>query len=123
MVTMHTLALHPVIRSEEACYRSSALAVQLARETNARLHIMHISTAKELSLFLQSTFGREAYYRRSVCVSSNFYRRRLSDLRARIKCNPAIKTAEDRKALQGEQKGFYRRIGPTMPPPPEKKRR
>ncbi len=45
------LTLHPVIRSEEACYRSSELAVQLARETNARLHIMHISTAKELSLF------------------------------------------------------------------------
>ena len=45
------LTLHPVIRSEEACYRSSELAVQLAREANARLHIMHISTAKELSLF------------------------------------------------------------------------
>ena len=42
------LALHPLLRSEEACYRSSELAVQLARETNARLHIMHISTAKEL---------------------------------------------------------------------------
>ena len=45
------LTLHPVIRSEEACYRSSELAVQLAREANARLHIMHISTARELDLF------------------------------------------------------------------------
>ena len=49
---------------------------------------------------LQSTFGREAYYCRSVCVSSNFTEEDYQTLGARIKCNPAIKTAEDRKALQ-----------------------
>ena len=75
------LALHPVIRSEEACYRSSALAVQLARETNASAYYAYFY-CQRTEFILQSTFGREAYYCRSVCVSSNFYRRRLSDLRS-----------------------------------------
>ncbi len=94
------LALHPLLRSEEACYRSSELAVQLARETNARLHIMHISTAKELSLFsnvplVQKKITAEA------CVSHLLFTEEdYQTLGARIKCNPAIKTAQDRKALR-----------------------
>lgn len=94
------LELHPVIRSEEACYRSSELAVQLAKETNARLHIMHISTAKELSLFENAPLAQKRITA-EACVShlvftENDYR----TLGARIKCNPAIKTAKDREALQ-----------------------
>ena len=94
------LALHPVIRSEEACYRSSALAVQLARETNARLHIMHISTARELSLFSKAPLA-EKRITAEACVSHLIFTEEdYQTLGARIKCNPAIKTAEDRKALQ-----------------------
>ena len=83
------LALHPLLRSEEACYRSSELAVQLARETNARLHIMHISTAKELSLFsnvplVQKKITAEA------CVSHLLFTEEdYQTLGTRIKCNPA----------------------------------
>ena len=94
------LALHPVIRSEEACYRSSALAVQLARETNARLHIMHISTARELSLFSKAPLA-EKRITAEACVSHLIFTEEdYQTLGARIKCNPAIKTAENRKALQ-----------------------
>ena len=93
------LALHPLLRSEEACYRSSELAVQLARETNARLHIMHISTAKELSLFsnvplVQKKITAEA------CVSHLLFTEEdYQTLGARIKCNPAVKTAHDQETL------------------------
>lgn len=94
------LALHPVIRSEEACYRSSELAIQLAREANARLHIMHISTAKELSLFTKAMLT-DKKITAEACVSHLvFTEDDYQTLGARIKCNPAIKTAEDRKALQ-----------------------
>ena len=94
------LALHPVIRSEEACYRSSELAVQLAREANARLHIMHISTAKELSLFSKAPLA-EKRITAEACVSHLLFTEEdYATLGARIKCNPAIKTAEDRQALR-----------------------
>ena len=80
--------------------RSSALAVQLARETNARLHIMHISTAKELSLFSKAPLA-EKRITAEACVSHLIFTEEdYQTLGARIKCNPAIKTAEDRKALQ-----------------------
>ena len=94
------LALHPIIRSEEACYRSSALAVQLARETNARLHIMHISTAKELSLFSNAPLSQKRITAEACVSHLLFTEEDYRTLGARIKCNPAIKTAEDRKALQ-----------------------
>lgn len=94
------LALHPLIRSEEACYRSSALAVELAQEANARLHIMHISTARELSLFSKAPLA-EKRITAEACVSHLLFSEEdYQTLGARIKCNPAIKTAEDRKALQ-----------------------
>lgn len=94
------LAYHPLIRSAEACYRSSELAVQLARETNARLHIMHISTARELSLFSDAPL-KEKRITAEACVSHLLFTEEdYQTLGARIKCNPAIKTANDRKALQ-----------------------
>lgn len=94
------LALHPVIRSEEACYRSSELAVQLAREANARLHIMHISTAKELNLFSKAPLA-EKRITAEACVSHLLFTEEdYATLGTRIKCNPAIKTAEDRQALR-----------------------
>lgn len=94
------LAYHPLIRSEEACYRSSELAVQLAREANARLHIMHISTARELDLFSDAPL-KEKRITAEACVSHLLFTEEdYQTLGARIKCNPAIKTADDRKALQ-----------------------
>ena len=94
------LAYHPLIRSAEACYRSSELAVQLARETDARLHIMHISTARELGLFSDAPL-KEKRITAEACVSHLLFTEEdYQTLGARIKCNPAIKTADDRKALQ-----------------------
>ena len=94
------LSFHPVIRSEEACYRSSALAVQLARETNARLHIMHISTAKELSLFSKAPLA-EKRITAEACVSHLIFTEEdYQTLGARIKCNPAIKEVTNRDALR-----------------------
>ena len=90
---------HPKIRSEEACYKSSSLAVELARRHNSRLHVLHLTTAKELELF---TAGPVADKRitAEACVHHLFFDesdyQRLDTL---IKCNPAIKTAADREAL------------------------
>lgn len=88
--------LHPLIRSEEACYESSSLAVQLARTFGSRLHIAHVSTAKELDLFGQDpNITAEA-----VIAHLYFSTRDYAEKRALIKCNPAIKSPEDRDALR-----------------------
>ena len=104
--------LHPLIRSEEACYESSALAVQLARTFGAQLHIAHISTAKELELFSAipaSLNDKESptvpapmpKITAEACIAHLFF---SSDdyltKGALIKCNPAIKKQEDRQALR-----------------------
>ena len=91
---------HPEIRNEEACYQSSALAVQLAKETGARLHIMHISTAKELELLANKAI-EEKNITAEACVSHLFFCDEDYDtFGTRIKCNPAIKSKADRDALR-----------------------
>ena len=91
---------HPEIRNEEACYESSALAVQLAKETGARLHIMHISTAKELELLTDKPIT-EKNITAEACVSHLFFcDEDYNKFGARIKCNPAIKSKADRDALR-----------------------
>ena len=91
---------HPEIRSEEACYESSALAVQLAKETGARLHIMHISTAKELILLEDKPIA-EKNITAEACVSHLFFcDEDYEKFGTRIKCNPAIKSKKDRDALR-----------------------
>ncbi len=88
--------LHPLIRSAEACYQSSALAVQLARTYGTRLHIAHISTAKELELLSPETgITGEAVIAHLYFSSEDYLTRK-----ALIKCNPAVKTAADRQALR-----------------------
>lgn len=95
------ITCHPLIRSEEACYRSSALAVQLAKETNARLHVLHVSTARELELFEDKPLS-EKRITAEACVSHLFFcDEDYQTLGARIKCNPSIKTRADRDALRG----------------------
>ena len=91
---------HPIIRNEEACFESSFKAIQLAKKYNARLHILHISTAKELQLFSNMLPLKDKRITAEVCVhhlhfTSNDYDR-LGNL---IKCNPAIKAPYNRDAL------------------------
>ena len=87
---------HPEIRSEEACFESTRLAVELARKHGARLHVAHLSTARELDLFNQCSMVT------AEVTPSHLYfcDRDYVNLGTRIKCNPAIKTERDREALQ-----------------------
>lgn len=88
---------HPEIRSEEACYQSTALAVKLAQETGARLHVAHISTARELELFDANNPRITA----EACVGHLvFSDKDYAKLGTRIKVNPAIKTEADCHALR-----------------------
>jgi dihydroorotase len=91
---------HPAIRTAEACYRSSALAVQLAKKFNSRLHILHLSTRDELSLLENTTPRIRKKITAEVCVHHLvFCDTDYAMLGNRIKWNPAIKTEEDRNAL------------------------
>ena len=91
---------HPIIRSHEACYLSSSKAIALAKETGARLHVFHLSTAKETELFDNSIPLAEKKITAEVCVhhlwfSAEDYVKKGNH----IKWNPAIKNTEDRTAL------------------------
>ena len=88
---------HPEIRSTEACYQSTKLAVELATKHNARLHIAHLTTAKELELLTSHSSGITAEVTPSHLY---FCDRDYNSLGTRIKCNPAIKTQADRDALR-----------------------
>jgi dihydroorotase len=95
-----TAADHPVIRNEDACYESSLLAIQIAKKYDTRLHILHISTEKELPLFTNMLPLKEKRITAEVCVhhlhfTSNDYAR----LGNKIKCNPAIKAPHNREGL------------------------
>jgi dihydroorotase len=91
---------HARIRSAEACYKSSSLAVGLARRHGTRLHVLHLSTGRELTLFEAGPIGAKRITA-EVCVHHLWFdESRYADLGARIKCNPAIKTAADRAALR-----------------------
>jgi dihydroorotase len=93
------IEMHPVIRSAEACYASSSLAVGLAKRHGTRLHVLHLSTAKELELFEPGPIEGK-HISVEVCVHHLWFdERRYRDLGTRIKCNPAIKSAADRAAL------------------------
>ena len=95
-----TAADHPKIRNEDACYESSLLAIQIAKKYNTRLHILHISTEKELMLFTNMMPLKQKRITAEVCVhhlhfTSNDYAR----LGNKIKCNPAIKAPYNREGL------------------------
>lgn len=94
------MAQHPVIRDVEACYRSSSLAVELAQKHDTRLHILHISTAKELELFTNAVPLNEKRITSEVCVHHLWFSADdYAQHGTKIKCNPAIKAPENRKAL------------------------
>jgi len=95
-----TAADHPLIRDEEACYESSLYAIQIAKKYGSRLHILHISTEKELQLFGNMLPLKDKRITAEVCVhhlhfTSDDYAR-LGNL---IKCNPAIKAPHNKEAL------------------------
>ena len=91
---------HPIIRNEEACFESSLMAVQLAKRNNTRLHILHISTAKELQLFTNLIPLEEKRITSEVCVHHlHFTADDYELLGNKIKCNPAIKAKENKAAL------------------------
>ena len=90
---------HPEIRSREACFKSSSLAVDLARRLSTRLHVLHLTTADELALFSAESVEMKQITA-EVCVHHLFFARPDYAARgARIKCNPAIKEESDRAAL------------------------
>jgi len=91
---------HPIIRNEEACFESSLMAVQLAKRNNTRLHILHISTAKELQLFTNLIPIEQKRITSEVCVHHlHFTADDYENLGNKIKCNPAIKAKENKAAL------------------------
>jgi len=91
---------HPNIRSEEACYKSSSRAVALAKKTGARLHVFHVSTEKELSLFSNKKKLKDKKITAEVCIHHLWFND--SDYKKKgtlIKWNPAVKTKKDQEAL------------------------
>lgn len=91
---------HPIIRNDEACYESSLVAIQFAKKYNSRLHILHISTEKELQLFGNMLPLSEKRITAEVCVHHlHFTADDYARLGYKIKCNPAIKSANNKNAL------------------------
>ena len=91
---------HPLIRSAEACYTSSAKAVELATRYDTRLHVLHLSTAREMSLFDNHKPLSEKHITSEVCVHHLWFDDNdYAQFGNRIKWNPAIKTCADRRAL------------------------
>lgn len=103
-ITRHKSVLapsdHPIIRDTEVCFESSLMAVQLAKRNNTRLHILHISTSKELQLFTNFIPLEEKRITSEVCVHHlHFTADDYATLGNKIKCNPAIKSADNKAAL------------------------
>ena len=91
---------HPEIRSEEACYKSSSLAVSLAKEYKTRLHVLHISTAKEISLFRQDIPLSEKRITAEACIHHLWFDDQdYAEKGNFIKWNPAVKTKADKEAI------------------------
>ncbi len=91
---------HPIIRSEEACYISSSKAIELAKKTGARLHIFHVSTAKEAALFRNDIPLEEKKITAEVCIHHLWFNDKDYEHKGtHIKWNPAVKTEQDRLGL------------------------
>jgi len=91
---------HPMIRSEEACYLSSSKAIELAKKTGARLHIFHLSTAKETELFRNDIPLEEKQITAEVCIHHLWFSDEDYEKKGtHIKWNPAVKSPEDRQGL------------------------
>ncbi|QHF53624.1 dihydroorotase [Pseudomonas sp. S49] len=93
-------AAHPLIRNAEACYRSSSLAVELAKRHGTRLHVLHLTTARELALFEDEPLAQKRISAEVCLHHLLFDDRDYPKLGNLIKCNPAIKSQSDRDALR-----------------------
>ena len=94
------VSAHPLIRSEEACYISSSKAVALAKKTGARLHVFHLSTAKEMELFTNKIPLEDKKITAEVCIHHLYFSDKDYAKKGNlIKWNPAVKTEKDRDAL------------------------
>jgi dihydroorotase len=94
------IEMHPVIRDEDACYLSSSLAVRLAKKYNTRLHILHISTAKEIELFDNSLTLEDKMITAEACIHHLWFSDEDYPAKGNyIKWNPAVKKASDRSAI------------------------
>jgi len=95
-----TVSLHPKIRSEEACYLSSSIAVELAKKHNTRLHILHISTEKETHLFGNATPLKDKRITAEACIHHLWFTDKDYETKGNfIKWNPAVKTEHDRDGI------------------------
>lgn len=106
--------LHPIIRSEEACYQCSLKVIQTAKKFHTPIHILHVSTAKELKLISE----KHPEISLEICPSYLFFcDKDYKKYKYRIKCNPSIKTEEDREALiDGIDKGLFTCAGSDHAP-------
>lgn len=111
-------SIHPLVRTAEACYRSTEKAVKLAQKTGARLHVMHISTRAELLLFDPNISLKDKKITAETCPHYLLFDDRDYDrLGFAIKCNPAIKSAHDKMSLlRGIQDGHIDTIGSDNAP-------
>lgn len=95
------MTMHPIIRSEEACYLSSSRAIELAKKHGARLHVFHLSTAKETGLFKAQSDLTKKSITSEVCIHHLWFSDQdYPRLGSKIKWNPAVKTALDRSGLR-----------------------
>ena len=94
------IRFHPVIRNDEACYKSSSMALELAKKHDTRLHILHISTAKETALFRNDIPLKEKKITAEACIHHLWFDERSYDEKGTlIKWNPAVKSLKDKEAI------------------------
>lgn len=111
------ISLHPNIRSEEACFKSTSLAIELAKQHDTRLHVLHISTAREVELFSDLPVLEKRITNEVSAHYLTFSEEDYASLGSLIKCNPSIKSAVDRAALfQGLLEGQLDTIGTDHSP-------
>ena len=95
-----SIRFHPIIRSEEACYKSSSMAVELAKKHNTRLHILHISTDKETNLFRNDIPLNQKRITAEACIHHLWFDESSYDEKGTlIKWNPAVKSAKDKEGV------------------------
>ena len=111
-------SIHPLVRTEEACYRSTEKAVKLAKKTGARLHVMHISTRSELLLFDSTIPLVDRKITAETCPHYLLFDDRdYARFGFAIKCNPAIKSLQDKLAIwKGVKDGYISTIGSDHAP-------
>ncbi len=94
------IEMHPVIRSAEACYLSSSLAVELAKKYNTRLHVLHLSTAREIELFSNDIALKDKRITAEACIHHLWFSQKdYAEKGTLIKWNPAVKTSSDKEAI------------------------